>query len=82
MSTPEERRLNREFERLLDASSIARPPVPPATMCDPDKPNATSPWLHDYEVVGEEFGSLAEGGSYEVLECRRCERKAYRPMAD
>lgn len=50
--------------------------------CDPDKPNGTSPWPHDYEEIGEEYDSLANGGSYVVLRCRRCKRKAYHPMAD
>jgi hypothetical protein len=50
--------------------------------CDPAKPNAESPVPHDYEVIGEEYGSLASGGSYEVLECRVCGRVAYSPLPD
>lgn len=37
---------------------------------------------HDYEVVGEEYGSLGSGGSYEVYKCRRCGRVAYSQLPD
>lgn len=50
--------------------------------CDPTKPSAESAVPHDYEAVDEEFGSLADGGSYDVLLCRNCGRRAYSPMAD
>jgi hypothetical protein len=50
--------------------------------CDPDQPDASSPWPHDYEEVDTEYGSLGGGGSYDVLRCKRCERRAFRPIAD
>ena len=50
--------------------------------CDPTKANAQSPVPHDYEHVGEEYDSLANGGSYDILRCRACGRRAYSPMAD
>ena len=61
------------------------PPVPddaPLPTCDPNQPDATSPWPHDYEEIGEEYGSLADGGSYTVFRCRRCRRKAFAPLPD
>ncbi len=54
----------------------------PLPTCDPTKPTALSPWPHDYEEIGEEHASLAQGGSYVILRCRRCGRRSYRPMAD
>lgn len=53
-----------------------------ATGCDPTKPSGRSPVRHDYEVVGDDYGSLADGGSYEQLRCRRCGRIAFSPLAD
>jgi hypothetical protein len=50
--------------------------------CDPTKPTSESPAPHDYETVGEEYGSLASGGSYDVLKCQNCGRVAYSPMPD
>ena len=50
--------------------------------CDRSQPSRTSPVPHDYEVTGDEDGSLADGGSYDVLTCRRCGRVAYSPVAD
>jgi hypothetical protein len=50
--------------------------------CDPTKESRLSPVPHAYEVVGEEYGSLADGGSYEVLRCHCCGRVAYSPMGD
>lgn len=37
---------------------------------------------HNYVVVDEEYDSLENGGSYEVLRCTRCHRIAYQPLAD
>lgn len=64
----------------------------PLARCDPtkrDRPTPTygraadfAPVPHSYELVGEEYGSLAEGGDYEVYRCRVCGRTAYSPMAD
>jgi hypothetical protein len=50
--------------------------------CDPTKESRLSPVPHDYEHVGEEYGSLGDGGSYDILKCRVCGRVAYSPMAD
>lgn len=52
------------------------------TPCDPAKPSNLSPAPHDYKEIGEEYGSLAAGGSYEILECRVCGRIAYSPLPD
>lgn len=56
-------------------------PTAPTT-CDPTKPSHLSPAPHDYTEVGEDFGSLADGGSYVVLRCRACDRQAYSPLPD
>ena len=50
--------------------------------CDPTKQSSLSPVPHDYEHVGEEDGSLADGGCYDVLRCRNCGRVAYSQVAD
>lgn len=50
--------------------------------CDRSKPSQQSPVPHDYEVVDQEYGSLADGGSYDILECRVCGRTAYSPLPD
>lgn len=50
--------------------------------CDKTKPNNLSSVPHDYENVGEEYGSLGDGGSYDVLKCKVCGRIAYSMMAD
>jgi hypothetical protein len=50
--------------------------------CDPKSPSDQSPVPHDYEEVGEEYGSLGDGGSYTILKCRVCGRRAYSAMAD
>lgn len=57
-------------------------PVGPLVTCDPTKENRDSPVPHDYEYVDDEYGSLGEGGSYEVWKCRRCGRVAYSMMPD
>lgn len=58
-------------------------PVPASgPNCDPAQPTQSSPAPHDYEVVGAEYDSLANGGSYDILRCRRCGRIAYSPIAD
>lgn len=51
-------------------------------LCDPEKESRLSPVPHDYELIDEEYGSLADGGSYDVLKCRRCGRVAYSQMPD
>jgi hypothetical protein len=51
-------------------------------MCDRTKESRLSPVPHDYEMIGEEYGSLGDGGSYEKLKCRECGRVAYSQMAD
>ena len=50
--------------------------------CDPALPSAQSPVPHDYEHVEDEYGSLADGGSYEKLRCRSCGRITYSPLPD
>ena len=53
-----------------------------AVTCDRRKPSAWSPVPHDYEEIDEEYGGLADGGSYYVLKCKSCSRVAYSPMPD
>jgi hypothetical protein len=51
--------------------------------CDPALPSAQSPIPHVYAATGEtDYGSLANGGSYEQLRCRNCERIAYSQLPD
>lgn len=50
--------------------------------CDPKLESRLSPAPHDYEVVGEEYGSLGDGGSYEKLKCKVCDRIAYSMLPD
>lgn len=54
----------------------------PRAECDPTKESRLSPVPHVYDVVGEDEGSLADGGSYEELRCRRCGRVAYSQLPD
>lgn len=61
---------------------LATSPIPLVSRCDPAKSNAESAIPHDYATVDQEYGSLASGGSYDVLECRRCGRRAYSPLPD
>jgi len=58
---------------------VSKPDPPP---CDPGMPSALSPVPHDYEPAGEEYGSLAGGGSYERMRCRVCHRIAFAPLPD
>lgn len=37
---------------------------------------------HEYRWIEDEYGSLAEGGSYEIYECRKCGQKHYCQMPD
>lgn len=50
--------------------------------CIKEYEDRLSPVPHDYEMVGEEYGSLDSGGSYDILKCRVCGRVAYSPIAD
>lgn len=54
----------------------------PGVRCDPALPSALSPVPHDYDHAGDDYGSLADGGSYEELRCRNCGRTAYSPLPD
>jgi hypothetical protein len=54
----------------------------PAVACDPTKESRLSPVPHEYEATGEDYGSLADGGSYDVLTCRVCGRVAYSALPD
>jgi hypothetical protein len=37
---------------------------------------------HDWEHVGEEYDSLANGGSYDIYKCRKCGHRDYSMIAD
>lgn len=50
--------------------------------CDPSKESRLSPVPHDYEVVDEDYGSLGDGGDYEIVVCKNCKRRAYSPLPD
>ena len=50
--------------------------------CDRTKESRLSPSPHDYKVTGEDYGSLADGGDYEILECKNCGRRAYNQLPD
>ena len=54
----------------------------PEPTCDPAVGNAFSKIPHQYEHVDEEYGSLADGGSFDVLRCRVCGRQAYAQLPD
>ena len=41
-----------------------------------------SPVDHDYVHAGDEYGSLSDGGSYEIYDCKVCGRRAFSAMAD
>jgi hypothetical protein len=59
------------------------PAAPPK--CDPALPSAQSPVPHRYEPDGpnpEEYGALADGGSFRRLRCTSCHRIAYEPLPD
>jgi hypothetical protein len=56
--------------------------MPPDPRCDPALPSAQSPVPHHYENDGDEYGSLADGGSYQRLRCTECHRIAYDPLPD
>lgn len=56
--------------------------IGPEQTCDRTKPNAESPVPHDYAEEGQEYGSLAEGGSYDIFVCRACGRRAYSQLPD
>jgi hypothetical protein len=53
-----------------------------AQQCDRSKESRLSPVPHSYISIGQEDGSLSDGGSYEKLKCTSCGRIAYSPMAD
>lgn len=55
---------------------------PTTAACDRAKESRLSPVPHDYEETDQDYGSLADGGSYDVLKCRACGRIAYSQMAD
>jgi uncharacterized OB-fold protein len=52
------------------------------SICDPQKQSNQSPVPHVYEEIGEDYGSLGDGGSYFMLKCKNCGRVAYSPMSD
>lgn len=50
------------------------------TIYDP-KP-CTDGRAHDYVYVDDEYGSLADGGSYEIYDCSICGQRLYSPLPD
>jgi hypothetical protein len=48
----------------------------------PDHPTTAPFEAHDWEHIDEEYGSLGDGGSYDVYRCRGCGKRSYSPMAD
>jgi hypothetical protein len=54
----------------------------PKKRCDPALPSAESPVPHRYHPDGDDYGSLADGGSYRRLRCAECHRIAYEPLPD
>ena len=62
-----------------DIATVLRDAVP---RCDPAKESRLSPVPHSYTSVGQEDGSLSDGGSYDILKCTSCGRVAYVPIAD
>jgi hypothetical protein len=40
------------------------------------------PCEHDWEYEDDEYGSLADGGSYEIYRCRRCGERSYSQLPD
>lgn len=50
--------------------------------CDKTKESRLSPVPHTYKKIDTEYGSLGDGGSYDVLECTECGRVAYSPIGD
>ncbi len=65
-----------EFQAAVSTARSLRP------RCVKSLENARSPYPHNYKVIGEEYGSLADGGSYEKLQCVDCGRVAYSMMPD
>lgn len=37
---------------------------------------------HDWKYYDNEYGSLADGGSYEIYKCTRCPARTYVPLPD
>ncbi len=37
---------------------------------------------HTWEYLEDEYGSLADGGSYEVYECTTCHKRKYVQLPD
>ena len=62
-----------------DIAAVLRNAVPG---CDPTKESRLSPVPHSYNSIGQEDGSLSDGGSYDILRCENCGRVAYSPIAD
>lgn len=73
----------RRSQAMAEGFALARRGPPTGEpRCDPSLANDESPVAHDYEEIGEEYGSLGAGGSYWQLRCRACGRVAYRQMPD
>lgn len=52
------------------------------TPCSKGEESRNSPVPHDYKHVDDDYGSLGDGGSFEVLCCIVCGRVAYSPLPD
>lgn len=51
--------------------------------CDPTLESSQSPVPHKYKETGKhDYGSLAQGGSYEQVKCTECGRTAWSMMPD
>lgn len=37
---------------------------------------------HDWVYVDDEYGSLADGGSYEIYKCKKCAQISYSQLPD
>lgn len=61
---------------------MTTPTPDPLPTCDRTKTSDESPIPHDYQYLTDEYGSLADGGSYEVYACTRCGRRAYSALPD
>jgi len=42
----------------------------------------TSECKHEWRWVHDDYGSLGDGGSYEVYKCRKCGKTEYVPLPD
>lgn len=50
--------------------------------CEIRTPDGQGRQDHDYVYLRDEYGSLAEGGSYKVYRCNHCGRQYWVPLPD